>query len=129
MNFKDEKNSDKPLSDDDKTQAKEFQNEIKETKEAYEKAKREGTSDADNLEIELNNLEEAYTALFDLKGNARTNSKEGKARIAVYKRIKKAKEHIRKYIPNLFHHLNTHINTGNDITYRPQNPINWQTAP
>lgn len=79
------------------------------------------------LEKKLEYLEDkiSCTGKNHFNNRSQESINERKSRGAVYKAIKDAITRISEYCPELGNHLKKCINTGKDITYRPQKEIDW----
>ena len=99
---------------------KELQQEIWSLKQELETAEKNNSPDTGIIKQQLREETKLYTEL-----NKKDNIEEENARTAVQKNIEKAKDKIKKHLPDFFKHLNKYIKTGNDISYHPDSALSW----
>jgi hypothetical protein len=96
--------------------------ELEERYDAFQKSEGDGSLDVDILEGQYEDLKKIYTSLYDLYGKPRDASQpEEKARKAVSKTLKTAREKILEYLPEL-EDLFKDVKTGNSFGYTPSKP-------
>jgi hypothetical protein len=96
--------------------------ELKERYQAYKQAEKDKTLDVDLLKRDFDVFFKIYNSLYDKKGEARDYTlPEEKARKAVSKNLKTAKDNILEYLPELDKLLKD-VKTGNLFSYIPSNP-------
>ncbi len=99
---------------------KELQQEIWSLKQELETAEKNNSPDTGIIKQQLREETKLYTEL-----NKKDNIEEENARTAVQKNIEKAKDKIKKHLPDFYKHLNDYLKTGSDISYLPDSTLPW----
>jgi len=79
-------------------------------------------------ESDLTKMRKALAGAVGKRGSRKLDKRSDNARTSVKHSVERAKEHIRKAIPELASHLDTQCETGTTCMYKPTNPpISWET--
>ena len=112
----------KPPQDEEEKDSDALKKELRERYQAYKQAEQDETLDCDLLRGEYEDFKKIYNSLYDNRGKVRDDfSPKNKAIKAVAKNLKKAKDNILEYLPEL-EELLKDVKTGNLFGYIPSNP-------